>query len=372
MKKKITITIKKPSTKIDLRQLASGMAPQKQAPSTGKKLILEVMGRLIEHTEKQLKSTTGSERQKNSFRVSQFKKAMASIQASDREISSGKEARELAGIGKGIGDRVDEILRTGTLAELAEEASVDEPTRIINLLTTVTGIGEVNARKFVDMGVTGIDDLRVKVARGEVKLTHHMDVGLRYYEAFQQKIPFEEIADLGRVLKQSVHALDPELRVEVCGSHRRLRPLSGDIDVLMTHQAIITDDDLIKSRVPYLKSIVAELKRIGFIVEDLTSLGNTKYMGVCVHPNVKIGRRIDIRFVTMESFYPALLYFTGSMMCNKLMRIEALKKGYTLNEYGLYRLGAGGKEERIIVHSEQEVFEILGLVYLEPHERDLQ
>jgi DNA polymerase beta len=107
------------------------------------------------------------------------------------------------------------------------------------------------------------------------------------------------------------------------------------------------------------------------LIDDLTSQGDTKYMGVCIHPNAKIGRRIDIRFVTFESYYPAILYFTGSMMLNKSMRTHALKKGFTLNEYGLYHLSKGEKDGKIVVHSEQEIFDVLGLVYLKPSERDL-
>lgn len=94
-------------------------------------------------------------------------------------------------------------------------------------------------------------------------------------------------------------------------------------------------------------------------------------MGICLHPSIRIGRRIDIRFVTYDSYYPAILYFTGSMMLNKLMRTHALKHKYTLNEYGLYRVVSGEKEEKIVVHSEKEIFDILGLLYLSPSEREI-
>jgi DNA polymerase/3'-5' exonuclease PolX len=134
----------------------------------------------------------------------------------------------------------------------------------------------------------------------------------------------------------------------------------------MTTQNIMTEEDLIQSRVHYLKEIVKELKKIGFIVDDLTTQGDTKFMGVCKHPTIKIGRRIDIRLVTFDSFYPALLYFTGSMELNRKMRTVALQKGLTLNEYGLYR-----GETKIVVHSEKEIFDLLNLVYLEPKERDI-
>lgn len=362
-----------PKSLIDLRQRDSlTMAPQR---ISCKQKIVEVMTQLIEYTTAKYKNSTGKEKSSNQFRLNQFKKALASINDYPHDITSGEQAKQLDGIGKGIADRIDEILQTGTVHDLAQTEMVQDPVvRLINELTTVTGIGEANAKKFIEQGVTSLDDLRTKVAKGQVKLTHHMEVGLKYYTDFQQRIPYNEVLDLKQVLVGYVKDMCPDLIVEVCGSHRRQRPTSGDIDVLMTHRKIITDEDLIRSKNHYLKDIVSALKEIGFIVADLTTQGDTKYMGVCAHPNVDIGRRIDIRFVPLECYYPALLYFTGSMMCNKLMRTVALEKGYTLNEYGLYRVVNGQKDtdQRIMVHSEQEVFDILGILYLEPKDRELE
>lgn len=71
---------------------------------------------------------------------------------------------------------------------------------------------------------------------------------------------------------------------------------------------------------------------------------------MCVHPGVNIGRRIDIRFMTYDSYYPAILYFTGFSPLNRLMRTYALKRHYTLNEYGLYHGG-----EKVVVNSEKDL-----------------
>jgi DNA polymerase/3'-5' exonuclease PolX len=90
-------------------------------------------------------------------------------------------------------------------------------------------------------------------------------------------------------------------------------------------------------------------------------------MGVCEHPDVKIARRIDIRFVSYPSFYAALLYFTGSCDFNKHMRTVALKKRYTLNEYGLYKFSG----EIISTNSEEEIFDILEMKYLSPKDREI-
>ena len=355
---------------VDLRNF-SGKSERVEGSLCGKQLIVEVMDQLISHTTQQVNSLSGEDKKRHQFRLTQFKKALNSIKSYEGEINSGEEARKLNGVGKGIADRIEEIIRTGTLKELSQTIEIDAKTSLINELTSVTGIGESNAKKFIEQGVTSLADLRRKVEQKTIKITHHMQVGLKYFDEFQQRIPYQEMSDLETTLKEIISGLYPDIMVVVCGSYRRKRPSSGDIDVLITHPDIKTDDDLINSNVKYLKNIVGGLKSKKFLIDDLTTQGDTKYMGVCVHPNVSIGRRIDIRFVTFESFYPALLYFTGSMMFNKLSRTVALEKGYTLNEYGIYKFVRGSKEERIVVSSEKEIFDILGLVYLEPDQREI-
>lgn len=353
--------------KIDLRYYNN----TKQQQLKGNNLIIDVLSKLIEQTNLLLLDSTDNDKKKNQFRVAQFKKAVASIKASQTEITNGQQAQALPGIGAKIAARIDEILKTGTLAELNENKKLTPKELIIQQLLTVTGIGESHAKKFVEMGVISVQDLQEKTQKGLIKVTHHMEIGLKYYLEFQQKIQFQEIAELKQDLIGCVHNLYPDIIVEICGSHRRQRPLSGDIDVLMTVPYILTDDDLINSRTHYLKDIVQALKNTNFIIDDLTSKGDTKYMGVCIHPINQIARRIDIRFVSYDSFYPALLYFTGSMMLNKLMRTIALEKGYTLNEYGIYTLVSGSKSNRLVVHSEKEIFDLLGLLYLEPKDREI-
>ncbi len=354
---------------IDLRDYHNKLQIKNDKPN--KTLIIDVMNNLVDYTEEIIKNTSGDEKKKNQFRVTQFRKAIVSLKTYPYDIVSGQEAKKLDNIGTGIADRIDEILKTGTLSELVEKTTVDLNVQIINQLTTVTGIGEANAKKFIEMGVVSVDDLQNKANQGTIKITHHMQVGLKYYKDLQIKIPFDEVAELSQTMKSCILKIHPNVLIEVCGSHRREKIMSGDIDVLITNPNIRSDDDLIKSKIHYLKDIVKELREIGFIIDDLTSQGDTKYMGVCMHPKVKIGRRIDIRFVTYESYPCALLYFTGSMMTNKLMRTIALEKGYTLNEYGLYHFVNMVKGNKIIVNSEKDIFDKLGIVYLEPNEREI-
>ena len=76
-------------------------------------------------------------------------------------------------------------------------------------------------------------------------------------------------------------------------------------------------------------------------------------------------RRIDIRIIPLESYYSALLYFTGSKDFNKQMRLNAITMDYTLNEYGLY--DENGKMFK--VKSEKDIFDLLNMEYITPDKR---
>ena len=122
------------------------------------------------------------------------------------------------------------------------------------------------------------------------------------------------------------------------------------------------------NRVPkiLLKTIVDQLKSI--IVADI-AIGETKYNGLISlkEKNSKV-RRLDIRVVPYESFASTLLYFTGSKDFNQRMRSVAKKKGYLLNEYGLYKLTKKGKK-KINTSNEKDIFDELNMKFIHPINR---
>ena len=83
-------------------------------------------------------------------------------------------------------------------------------------------------------------------------------------------------------------------------------------------------------------------------------------------------RRLDLKLVPYESYSASTLYFTGSDEHNKLMRNEAIAKGMRLSEYGLFKLEGGKQADRPLrASTEADLFELLGMAYKEPHERNL-
>jgi DNA polymerase beta len=102
------------------------------------------------------------------------RKAAGAISKHPTRITSGSEARQLGGVGEKIAKKIDEILATGKLNKLEKIRSSDE-SQAINFLTEVSGIGPAAAKKFVDEGITTLDDLKANMD----KLNHHQKIGVK-------------------------------------------------------------------------------------------------------------------------------------------------------------------------------------------------
>ena len=219
------------------------------------------------------------------------------------------------------------------------------------------------------------------------KLTQDQLIGLKYYYDIGAKIPRDEITRIQQILQTTAAELNSELIAQCCGSYRRGRARSGDVDCLLFHKGLASEDDVRKwesENGHILSAFAAKLTVLGFLVDHL-SCGDTKYMGLCRMAGAdRTNRRIDIRLMPMNSHAAALLYFTGSKDLNTDMRNRALARDMTLNEYGLYKFakdpqgrlikdakGKNMKSEQILTPTETDIFTQLGMKYLEPHERDI-
>lgn len=369
------------------------------------KNIIENFTQLIKQTEEecfQLKED-GNKKDANvcQFKIKNYKKGLDILKSFPDEINNSDDIKGTPGIGKGMLSRIEEILETGKLKELKKKSSSKtSKLEIINQMELITGVGPKKAHKLYEAGFTlktlldqlvqivlisneNIYDLTVdeimEISKSEGfhihNLTHHQIIGLKYFHDINQRIPRSELTKIETKLKKYVAKIDEDLIITVCGSYRRGLLTSGDIDVLITHPDLKTQEDIDENGKEYLINIINKLTKRGLLIDHLTTLGTTKYMGVCRLTKKSKGRRIDIRFVARNDYAPALLYFTGSKNFNQKMRAEALKKGYTINEYGIYRLQRKNgnyihkKGDKITVKTERDIFKLVGMEYLKPHER---
>jgi DNA polymerase/3'-5' exonuclease PolX len=303
----------------------------------------------------------------DTFRIKSIQNAIYVIKKIEEEITL-KNIEKLLdntpGIGKGIYSRIKEILSTGSLSELdVSQIDLSELSSTTSTIHFKEAIGESTATKFIKQGITSLDALHKAVQEKKITVTHRVSLVLKYIYGkvkFKNQIPRKEMKKIDSKLNKHIQNFDNgKLEYIMCGSYRREKPFSNDIDILLFH--------------PQDKKILPKFIRFliekGFIVDHLTNnitKLNTKYMGYSISLEPDVVRRVDIRLVDYRSKYTAIMYFTGSKEFNVIMRSNAKKKGYRLNEYCIEEIKSKSK---IFPSSEMEIFKLLDMEYLTPRER---
>ena len=274
---------------------------------------------------------------KNKFQINAIKKSVYLIKQCKNEITSKKEALDIKGIGDKIATRIEEIINTGNLKEI---------TNNVNELLNIVGIGPQKATKLNKLGIFTYNELKKYYNKSKIDLTDDIIIGIKYYDDFNEKIPRTEIDKFKIIFEKVFNKL--KLIYNICGSYRRGKSNCGDIDILVASN---------NSQGNLMKKILLGLNEI--IIDDaiLTPSAKKKFMGACKFEN-GLARRLDIRIIEYESYYTALMYFTGSMEYNIKMRNTAIKKGYLLNEYGLFK-----DKIPIKINSEKHICDILEVNY---------
>ena len=329
-----------------------------------KELVLDNFIQLIKQIKIDIDNTTGKEQLKNMYRLKSIELARKVIEKYPNKIINLKELEQLKGIGSGTIKRIEEIMETGKLSEI-KITKIDEAfLKIIEELEESYGIGKKTAYDlFKKYNIKSIDELKEKVDRGEIMVNDIIKKGLKYVGQIQTQIPHDEITLIYDYLMNILFKIQVELFGVVCGSYRREKKTSGDVDFIITHPKFKTKKDLDKY-IDYFQAFLLRLKHDGFLIEFLTGEKvETKFMGIFKWG--KIIGRIDIRFIPYESYYYALLYFTGSKDFNTNMRMIAISRELKLNEYGLY----DKYNKSYKVESEKGIFDILDMEYIQPYLR---
>jgi len=131
-------------------------------------------------------------------------------------------------------------------------------------------------------------------------------------------------------------------KVEVAGSFRRGKETVGDLDILVIGGAGVISEFV---KMPGVQKVIAKGP----------TKGSVQLSG---------GLQVDLRVVGEKEFGSALLYFTGNKQHNISLRKLAIKKGYKLSEYGLFK----GKKW-LCGKTEEEIYHKLGMQYIEPEMR---
>lgn len=313
----------------------------------------------------------------NYYKLLVIKKTIGIISKFSKTIISGSDLANIKGIGPKTVARIDEIIDTGKLSEIKSGQS---QIAAVKELSEIYGIGPVKASEFYTLHkITNLKQLIEADKKGLIELTDQMKLGIKYKEKLKTKIPRILIARLDIFVHDSLYKLDKNFISIICGSYRRGKDFSSDVDILITNKNLKNKDDTGK----YLKIILDNLSKY-FIVDSLTTSYNTHFQGFASFKlipdlptdydksifNVKTNViRLDIIMVPLQYFYSALLHFTGSGDFNQKLRLHAKSLGFKLSEYGLSKVDKSGKEIHLPANSEQDIFKDLLLKYVPPEKR---
>ncbi|KAF0730376.1 hypothetical protein Ae201684_012369 [Aphanomyces euteiches] len=303
------------------------------------------------------------------WRVNSYKRMVSILKQLPEKVTDASTLKPQHGFNaKGIA-KVRELLETGTLRKL-EAKKADARLQVLRKFSDIWGVGPSTATDLYSSGYRSLDDLRAK----QEILNDKQRIGLKHYDDFLVKIPRNEVEEIEAVVKKHIHRLAPHAVAITCGSYRRGKSQSGDVDILVSDP---TRDDC-----NILPRLLKDLHGIGFLTDDLTMVyehhigGCDSYMGVCRLAEGMRYRRIDIKVYPRNLFGFAQLYFTGSDHFNRSMRAYAKTKGYSLTDKGLYKATrAKGvkklkKGPNLICPDERDVFIALHLPYKRPEERN--
>ena len=295
----------------------------------------------------------------NPFRVRAYQRAAQVIGGLSKPVSSlsPEELLDVPGVGRGIAEHVKEIAASGSFRELAA-LRAKFPEGLLQLLK-LQGLGPKRARLLFDE--LKIDSLaKLKAAAQSGKLQKLPGFGAKLEATILQGLGFAE-KSAGRMLHWEAKALMEEVlsalkaipglgEISPAGSLRRGRETVGDLDVLCTAR----DGG----------RVVGAFTRLP-LVERVLAAGPTK-----ATVRLKAGIQCDLRVVPPASYGAALQYFTGSKDHNVVLRELALKKGLTINEYGVFRVSDKEHKRPLAGRTEAEVYAKLGLPWIPPELRE--
>ncbi len=231
-------------------------------------------------------------------------------------------------------------------------------------LTHLTGLGPKRARRLYEE--LSIDSLQALVAAAEGQQIRALKgFGPKAEESILASALAAQAAAAdgagngsGRVVLHRALAIGEQLvatlrdhpaseRVELAGSARRMTDSVKDLDVIAT-----ATDPLA------LSQAAASLE----LVEAAQTPGEA---GVRLRTHT--GLKVDLRIVEPDQFGNLMQHFTGSKEHNMALRDAAVRKGLHVSEYGVLDDSTGVTHR---CEREEQVYELLGLDYIEPELRE--
>ena len=306
------------------------------------------------------------------YRVLAYRAAAKAVREASVSVAAlAREGRttELPGIGDTLQEKILALVTTGTIPA-AEKLRAKFPPGLI-AITRLPGLGPKRARLLhSELGVDSPQALReaalaqrIRTVRGlGPKLEEGILASLAQLDANPDiaaapRIVLPRALEIGEALVDGLLALGgPGTHVQIAGSARRQADSVKDIDLVATTTRAGGPQILARS--------LARLEQI----EHVSSAGKA---GAKARTHAGIG--VDLRIARPAQLGNLLQHFTGSGAHNAALREGAVRSGLHVSEHGILDASSSKVDTTgacATCPTEREVYERLGLPYIEPELRE--
>jgi DNA polymerase (family 10) len=269
-------------------------------------------------------------------------------------------ATELPGVGATLQEKIRALVEDGQIPA-AEKLRAKFPAGLI-AITRLPGLGPKRARLLhTELGIDSPQALREAAEQHRLRTVRGLGPKLeeRVLEALEEmpqgperrpaaRLLLPQALELGEALVAGLERRGGEgTQVQLAGSVRRQADSVKDLDLVAS-----------TTRPEALAQSLAELDEI----ETVSSAGKAG-----ARARTHSGVAVDLRIAAPEQLGNLLQHFTGSGEHNAALREAAVRRGLHVSEYGILDDATG---ETHSCETEEEVYAMLGLAYIEPELRE--
>jgi len=298
----------------------------------------------------------------NPFKSRAYVNAARAIESSTTPLDKvfcDEPSETIKGVGDSIHKKICELMQTGKLGYY-EELKASVPPGLVAMLS-IPGLGPKKIKALNEkLGIKTVEELEKACRDGKIavldgfgeKTQANILQGIQFRQQYASRHLLGDALAVAEPVLDNLRAHHDVIRCSTAGSLRRSKETIGDIDFLASSKAPAEVIEFFTTQ-PGVLSVSAK--------------GETKASVI-----LSGGIQADLRVVSDAEYPFALAYFTGSKEHNIVMRQRAIQSGLRLNEYGLFKSDVETRDPKLLVscRTEEEIFEKLGLDYIEPEMRE--
>ncbi|XP_037544145.1 DNA nucleotidylexotransferase [Nematolebias whitei] len=318
-----------------------------------------------------------------------FRRAASVLKSLPGAVQDLRTTQDLPCLGDHTKAVMEEILGCGRSFQV-EKILSDERYRTLKLFTSVFGVGPKTAEKWYRGGLRSFSDV---LAEPGIHLNRMQQSGFLHHGDISRAVSKAEARAVGTIIDEVIHGISPDVTLTLTGGFRRGKEFGHDVDFMVTTAELGREESL-------LPEVIDRLKKQGVLLFcdyqastfDLSKLPSRRFEAMdhfakCflilrlegsrvdggLHSAEGDSRtwravRVDLVSPPMDRYAFTLLGWSGSRQFERdLRRFARLERRMLLDNHALFDKT---KKEFLTATTEKDIFDHLGLEYIEPWQRN--